>query len=106
MFTDSAAGIVLDVNKQVVFARTSKGEFLARQVLAINDAGQLACYEVYPSVDRATQEAFIAYDRAFARALGVSIAVPHEEDDDPKVATLLASYWYDDGAWDLEVVEP
>ena len=44
----SAAAIMVDINKQVVYARRPDRSVLARQVLAISDDGQLVCFEVYP----------------------------------------------------------
>jgi hypothetical protein len=40
----AAASIVLDINKQVVFARNSNGRFVTRQVIVITDDNKLACY--------------------------------------------------------------
>ncbi len=97
-FTASAAAIALDVNKQVVFARDTRGRFLARQVIAITDDERLACYAVYPREHDALVAAFAAYDRAFAAYLGVEIEPESAED---KVALTVATQWWDDGVWDV-----
>jgi hypothetical protein len=95
-FAYSAVAIVLDANKQVVYARR-KGEVIGRQVVALSDARRLVGYEVYG--DCGLEPLFKEYDVALAAALGVPIHSP--EDDDEDVALLLASRWYDDGAWDV-----
>lgn len=96
-FMWSAAAVVLDSNKQVVFARDAQQRFLARQVLAITDDDKLACYSVYPSCTSEMRALFADFDKAFAKTLGVPIET-HSADD--KVAMLLASRWWDDCVWD------
>jgi hypothetical protein len=97
----------MDINKQVLYCRNSSGAVAARQVLAISNAEELVCFEVYPyGVSRDLKQAFADYDRAFAGALGLSIHNPGAVDDGgppPEVALLLASHWWDDSAWDLHV---
>ena len=44
--TDSAAAVMLDVNKQVLYARDAKGVVLARQLLAISKNEQLVAFEI------------------------------------------------------------
>ncbi|MFK7742549.1 MAG: hypothetical protein AB8H80_19715 [Planctomycetota bacterium] len=100
-FAWSAAGIVLDINKQVVFARDPKGRFLARQVLGMTDTGRLACYDVYPESRGALRKLFRRFDVAFAERLAVSLATDSEGGDegDTTIPTLVASEWWDDGIW-------
>lgn len=93
-FTWGAAAIVLDINKQVVFARTSKGRFLARQVIVITDDNKLACYEVYPNTSKAMRGVFADYDLALAAHLGVEIEV-----EEVTCRPLLAQEWWDDCLW-------
>jgi hypothetical protein len=45
----SAAAITLDINKQVVYARSATGRVVARQLLAIADDDRLVCFQVYPT---------------------------------------------------------
>jgi hypothetical protein len=103
----SAVAVAMDVNKQVLYCRNSSGAVMARQVLAISEAEELVCFGVYPyGVARDLKQAFAEYDRAFARALGLSIHDPDAvENGGPssEVALLLASHWWDDDAWDLRV---
>jgi len=44
----SAAAVVLDVNKQVVYARNRRGSVIARQLLALSEDDRLVAYDVYP----------------------------------------------------------
>lgn len=90
----AAASIVLDINKQVVFARTSKGRFVARQVMVITDDNKLACYEVYPDTNDAMRTVFADYDIALAAHLGVEI-----ETKTVNARLLLAQDWWDDYVW-------
>jgi hypothetical protein len=43
----AAAAVVLDVNKQVVYARDRRGAVVGRQLLAISEADDLVCFAVY-----------------------------------------------------------
>jgi hypothetical protein len=80
---------------------------VARQVLAISDAEELVCFEVYPNgVSRELQQAFADYDRTFAAMLGLNIHNPDAVDDggpSSDVALVLASHWWDDYAWNLQL---
>jgi hypothetical protein len=97
----SAVAALLDVNKRVAYVRDARGRVLARQLLAINAADRLVCHEVYPgSAGRSLRLLVRDFDRALAQALGLEIAGPN---DAAAVECLVASRWYDDGAWDLEV---
>ncbi len=105
-FTFSAAATVLDINKQVIFARDAEGRFLARQIVAISDEGKLVCFEVYPRLGPAMQQLFIDYDRAFATAIGTTVLTEnHVDDERGDVSRILSQGWHDDGAWSLEVDE-
>ena len=80
---------------------------MARQVLAISDVEELVCFEVYPSgATREIQQAFADYDCALAGMLGLNIHNPSamENGGPPSdVALVLASHWWDDYAWDLQI---
>ena len=91
-YEHGAAAAALDLNKQVVYARDARGAVVARQLLAISEADQLVCFEVYGS--RAANTLFRAFDRAFADRLGLPIS-----DGTYTIATLLSQTWVDDGAW-------
>jgi hypothetical protein len=88
-----------DVNKQVVFARDARGGFVARQLVALAEDDRLVCAPVYPrAAPRPVQDAFLAYDRALAHALGLPL-VPCA-DYGYEVAPVVARSYYDDGVWE------
>ena len=95
----SAAAVVLDANKQVIYCRDARGTVLARQLVALSDNEQLYCFEVYPeSTAGNIKELFWKYDISFAEALGVRVHDPdvEEEDEDDDIAYLLSKdWWYD-----------
>ena len=98
-FSHSAAAVLLDANKQVVYARDARQAVVGRQILAISEDDQLIAYHLYPagaSPDLA--ELFRRYDQQFARRLGVPLL---EKDPDAgyEVALLVAHDWWDDGVW-------
>ena len=98
-FSHSAAAVLLDANKQVVYARDARRAVVGRQILAISEDDQLIAYHLYPagaSPDLA--ELFRRYDQEFARRLGLPLL---EKDPDAgyEVALLVAHDWWDDGVW-------
>jgi hypothetical protein len=95
----SAAAAVLDVNKRVLYARDVHGSVVARQLLAISADDQLVPFSVYPeSAASELKEAFLEYDLAFARALGLALS---EQDVWPEVEDILSSAFWHDGVWEL-----
>jgi len=106
MCSDSAIAALLDVNKKVLYARDRSGRVVARQLLAVADDDRLVCFNVYPlSSSLAVKAAFREYDRAFARALGISL---YESSDNSgyEVSSVLSVYWWDDGSWDEPLGTP
>ena len=100
-FTFSAAAVVLDLNKQVVYARDKCGAVVGRQLVAISEADALVCYEVYPlNAQDALGAAFREFDRRLAAALGLPL-YSRAETEDYEIAHILSHDWWDDGAWDL-----
>ena len=93
IFEVDPAGIALDVNKRVVYARDARGRVLARQLLAISDEDELVCYAVYG--DSSHEEAFARFDEDFAAHL----EVPITRRDDYAIELLLSQYLWDDGRW-------
>jgi hypothetical protein len=94
----SAAAALLDVNKQVLYARDPHGTVIARQLVAISDDDQLVPFSVYPqSAPSWLQLAFDEYDTKLAAALGISRINPTQAYD---VENVLSHDWWDDGAWD------
>ena len=71
--TYSAAAALLDINKQVLYARNEQGAVIARQPLAISHKDELAPFAVYrESAAPAVQRAFDRYDTELASALGIA----------------------------------
>jgi len=95
----SAIANALDVNKQVVFARAENGRFLARQLLAITESGELACFEVYHTSGgkdcKLLEAEFLRLNQEFAERLGMMICDHY----DYEVARVVCKDWYDDGLW-------
>jgi len=100
---DSAAAVLLDINKQVLYARNRQRRVVGRQLLAISDDNRLICFNVYPlTTSGSIKAAFFEYDFAFADALGVSVFDPLEQDaPEYTVRSVLSDYWWDDGSWDF-----
>lgn len=100
-FAYSAAAVVLDINKQVVYARDKRGNVVGRQLVAISESEQLVCYEVYPlSAQKELIDAFREFDARFASALGLPI-YSRDETKDYEIAHILSHDWWDDCAWNL-----
>jgi hypothetical protein len=97
-FAFSAAATVLDINKQVLYARDSKGAVLARQVVVYAESDDLLCYYVYPlSAPDSLRRLFAEYDRKFAAALGVPLFQESDvEGGEYRVEMILSHGWWDD----------
>ena len=97
-FVDSAAAVVLDVNKLVVYARNGRGAVIARQLVAFSEDDTLVCFHVYPLASgSAVKAAFAEFDRLLAAALGI----PIQGDGEYEIANLVSHDWWDDGHWQL-----
>ncbi len=104
-FAYSAAAVVLDINKQVVYARDTRGAVVGRQLVAISEDERLVCYEVYPlNAQKELNNAFREFDRQFASALGLPI-YNCDETEDYKIAHVLSHDWWDDSAWNLAAAD-
>ncbi|MGI4788450.1 MAG: hypothetical protein ACRYFS_06315 [Janthinobacterium lividum] len=102
-FAYSAAAVVLDINKQVVYARDERGSVVGRQLVAVSEDDQVVCYEVYPlSAQKDLSAAFAEFDRQFALALNLPI-YNRNNTEDYKIVCILSEDWWDDRAWDLTV---
>jgi len=44
----SAVAVLLNINKQVLYARNQKGTIVARQLIAISELEELVCFSIYP----------------------------------------------------------
>ena len=100
-FAYSAAAVVLDINKQVVYARSERGTVVGRQLVAISENDQLVCYEVYPlSAQKELNGAFREFDQLFASVLALPIYGSGEAEN-YVIAQILSHDWWDDCAWNL-----
>ena len=98
--TYSAASVVLDVNKQVLYARDARGTVVARQLVAISREGYLICFGVYPrSASAAVKALFHDHDVDFAAALGVPLHGGPRDERDYHIDFLISSNWWDDGLY-------
>jgi hypothetical protein len=104
-FAYSAAAIVLDLNKHVIYARSDKGTVVGRQLIAISQEEQLVAFEVYPvGASNQLKGLFRNFDIEFAKRLGVEIYKPGgDSGTSGKVELLLSKEWWDDYAWDLSI---
>lgn len=102
-FSYSAVAIVLDVNKQVIYARDAEGNVIARQTVAVSEEERLVCFEVYPvGVADAVKQVFADFDQSLAQAVGLPIHDPLREEN-YEISHILSHDWWDDCAWDLTV---
>lgn len=98
-YIDSAAAVVLDINKKVLYARNNKNQVIGRQLIAFSEEGKVVCFSVYPkSVDPVIKKLFREYDLEFARVLKARRARSKEE---YTIVGILSRGWYDDNAWNL-----
>jgi hypothetical protein len=101
--TYSAAAIILDENKQVIYAKNQQGTVVARQVIALSEEEQLVCFSVYPlSADQELLAFFREYDRSFAQALGIEL-YKEKKDEDYTIQHILSQAWWDDTPWDFKL---
>jgi hypothetical protein len=93
----SAVACLLDVNKQVLYARNAKGRVLARQLIAIDERDRLVCFDVYPvTAGDALRAAFKAHNAALAQSLGIEM-YRNLAGDCYDIPVILAQHWWDDG---------
>jgi len=97
----SAAAVVLDANKHVVYVRDARGAVIGRQLVAISEDDELVCFAVYGTAKRALLEPLLlAFDQAFAAALGLPLyAHPRDPADAYVIENILSYEWWDDDAW-------
>ncbi|MAS93627.1 MAG: hypothetical protein CMO55_10580 [Verrucomicrobiales bacterium] len=100
----SAVSNTLDVNKRVAFLRDNRGNFLARQLLAISREDKLVVFRVYSAQNLSSsdvyEEAFRSFDHFVAGKLGIEIS----NDGHYTIESLVVPHWYDDDSWAPESV--
>ena len=103
--TYSAAAVLLDENKQVLFARDSQQTVVARQLIAISSNDELVCFEVYPiSAKTIMKKLFKEYDTSFSQALGLPLYHPDDKDQkEYEIEHILSTDWWDDDAWNFTI---
>ena len=97
----SALAVLLDLNKQVLYARDANGKVLGRQLVAISQNDELVCFEVYPvNASAAIKNLFFEYDIDFAKALDIDL-YEGVKDPDPlyTIDQILSQDWWDDYPW-------
>lgn len=99
----STVAVLLDINKQVLYARNQEGTILARQLIAISQSEELVCFYIYPEgTNNNIKKAFYEYDIRFADALSIKVyQYSKDRDDDYNVENIIAPSWWDDCAWDF-----
>jgi hypothetical protein len=103
--SDSAVAVLLDINKQVLYARNKEGTVVARQLVALSESEELVCFYIYPDkVSASIKKIFYEYDVKFADALGVKL-YQNSTDNSYKVENIISESWWDDDAWDF-MLEP
>jgi hypothetical protein len=97
-YSFSAVSVLLDANKQVLYARNESGAVIARQLLAISDDNKLVCFDVYPvGISKAVKRLFRKYDHRFAKELKIDFSSSKYS-----VCNILSQDWYDDSVWNLK----
>jgi hypothetical protein len=96
----SAAAVMLDINKQVLYARNDEGKVVGRQLVAISEENKLVCFRVYPiGTNKSIQQLFRRYDRRFAKMLKLEVSLASAN---YKIRNIISQAWYDDGCWNLK----
>jgi hypothetical protein len=87
---------VLDVNKQVVYARDVRGAVVGRQLVALSETDELVCFDVYGTVKaELLKPLFREFDQAFASALGLELY--GQDSGGYVIESILSHEWWDDG---------
>ena len=99
-FEYAAAAVVLDVNKQVIYARDERGAVIGRQLVAIAESDELVCFSVYGAARREIEPAFREYDQVLAAKVGIPLFERSDRcSTDYDIARVLSHDWWDDTAW-------
>ena len=97
----SAVAVLLDLNKQVLYARDQNNKVLGRQLVALSENDELVCFEVYPlTASSRIKNLFFEYDIDFSKALDIDL---HEgkfsKHKEYEIKQILSKHWSDDYAW-------
>ncbi len=106
-YSESAAAVLLDINKQVIYARDTESVVVGRQLVAISENDELVCFDVYPhNVNPEMIALFWKFDMTLSKFLKLKVYQPPEKENEEEnyvVEEILSEYWWDDGAWNLHL---
>ena len=91
--------------KNVVYAPEERGCVVGRQLIALSEADELVCFQVYARRPERLDPLFRQFDRVLAAQLGVAVFDRSAAVPDYQIASILSHDWWDDGAWDLATPE-
>lgn len=99
----SAVAVLLNINKQVLYARNQRGTIIARQLIAISESEELVCFSIYPhNIHTHIKNIFYEYNIMFVDALGLKL---YRDSADNKntydIVNIISQSWWDDDAWDF-----
>lgn len=86
-----------DINKRVLYAFSEEGRVVGRQLLCLNDSGQVVAFHSY---SHGGQWQFKKHSASFVTRLCAKMKT--NTGVSGKIATLVSSDWYDDGAIGLD----
>ena len=92
----STVANAVDLNKRVVYAKSSTGKIIGRKLIALNDQCEMVGFYTYTSLENKTANRelrvlFAGFLRAFAKRCDLKLA---EQGEVPKLAS---QDWYNDG---------
>lgn len=99
----SAVAVLLDLNKQVLYARDQNNRVLGRQLVALSEKDELVCFDIYPvNSTNIIKNLFFEYDIDFAKALDIDLYEGDfsKHEDGYPIQRILSKEWWNDGAWD------
>lgn len=87
---------VLDINKQVLYARDSKGAIKARCLVALTDDGELLAFHAYAHDNKLGFRDIVSdYLERLAKRMNTVVV------NEGRVSNLVSPEWYDDGAIEI-----
>lgn len=101
----SAVAVLLNINKQVLYARNQKGTIIARQLIAISESQELVCFSIYPhNIHTHIKSIFYEYNIMFADALGLTLYQDSPDKNNTyEIVNIISQSWWDDDAWDFSL---
>ncbi|MEM9645847.1 MAG: hypothetical protein AAF989_12725, partial [Planctomycetota bacterium] len=89
----SAVANAVDINKQVLYGKTSDGKIMGRCLVALTDEGEINVFNRYSHDSQwGFADAALCFIKELAERMGTSIT------DGGSVSPLVSDEWYDDGA--------